>query len=457
MPEQFDPYRKWLGIPLKDQPPNHYRLLAIELFEDDRDVISDAVEQRMAHVRSYQLGQYMAMSQKVLNELATAKACLLDPQKKATYDEILRTTRAQSNTATGGVPQRLIETLKKSMQSRTRWAILGAGGLALVVFLLLATWGNHGDKDLASLPVAPAQGPVASQAEPPKSTEQPQPQPKAKDDRKPESGPERISEPKPDPRSDAPTKANPGSVEPKQPEAKPPDPAPKVEPAATNGAVGSQSPAKPESPSPAKDGQPAAGSEEESDQSDTAKAKSPAESKASARSASFFTGRFQVNLVKHSGKGQESSIWDIRGDNTVWENDRQIATWNIERSQLQIEFSDNALGKAVVRRKGKDAASGTQTRLNGEAWSCMLQRLYVISTWEHKAGRNPPSTVVLWSNGHLNKPDGPGTWSKNGLHLRFKWPRFVDNLTLSPDLRSYHGKNQKGTRITGRLVSDQGL
>lgn len=23
----FDPYHKWLGIPPKDQPPNHYRLL----------------------------------------------------------------------------------------------------------------------------------------------------------------------------------------------------------------------------------------------------------------------------------------------------------------------------------------------------------------------------------------------------------------------------------------------
>ena len=33
----FDPYRKWLGIPPKDQPPNHYRLLGLELFETDPD------------------------------------------------------------------------------------------------------------------------------------------------------------------------------------------------------------------------------------------------------------------------------------------------------------------------------------------------------------------------------------------------------------------------------------
>ena len=35
----FDPYHKWLGIPPKDQPPNHYRLLGVDLFESDPDVI----------------------------------------------------------------------------------------------------------------------------------------------------------------------------------------------------------------------------------------------------------------------------------------------------------------------------------------------------------------------------------------------------------------------------------
>ena len=26
----FDPYHKWLGIPPKQQPPDHYRLLGVE-------------------------------------------------------------------------------------------------------------------------------------------------------------------------------------------------------------------------------------------------------------------------------------------------------------------------------------------------------------------------------------------------------------------------------------------
>ncbi|MCE5267965.1 MAG: hypothetical protein LLG00_08775 [Planctomycetaceae bacterium] len=89
MPGIFDPYHRWLGIPLKDQPPNHYRLLGVELFEADPEVIRDAAEQRIAHVRTYQLGRYSALSQKILNELAAAKACLLDPKKKAAYDQQL--------------------------------------------------------------------------------------------------------------------------------------------------------------------------------------------------------------------------------------------------------------------------------------------------------------------------------------------------------------------------------
>jgi hypothetical protein len=90
MADSFDPYHKWLGIPPKDQPPNHYRLLALELFESDPDVIESAADQRMAHVRTFQTGQNSALSQRILNELSAAKICLLNPQKKAEYDRQLR-------------------------------------------------------------------------------------------------------------------------------------------------------------------------------------------------------------------------------------------------------------------------------------------------------------------------------------------------------------------------------
>ncbi len=90
MSDAFDPYFKWLGIPKADQPPHAYRLLGIELFESDGDVISNAADGRMAQIKSYQSGKFGAVSQKLLNEIASAKVCLLKPEKKAEYDRRLR-------------------------------------------------------------------------------------------------------------------------------------------------------------------------------------------------------------------------------------------------------------------------------------------------------------------------------------------------------------------------------
>lgn len=107
MSEPFDPYRKWLGIPLADQPPNHYRLLGIAPFEDDPDVIDNAANRQRAHVRTFQSSKHAAASQKILTELSAAKVCLLDPALKAEYDEALRASLAAGvpgETAAQGFP-----------------------------------------------------------------------------------------------------------------------------------------------------------------------------------------------------------------------------------------------------------------------------------------------------------------------------------------------------------------
>jgi len=94
MAEQFDPYLHWLGIRDPQRPPNYYRLLGIELFESDPEVISNAADRQMAHVRTFQTGKHSALSQKILNELAAAKICLLNPEKKAQYDAQLLAQQA---------------------------------------------------------------------------------------------------------------------------------------------------------------------------------------------------------------------------------------------------------------------------------------------------------------------------------------------------------------------------
>ena len=103
MPQEssFDPYHKWFGIPPQHQPPNHYRLLGLEKFESDREVIQAAAEQRMAHLQNYKIGPQSELSQRLLNEVARAKVCLLNPSSKFAYDEELRggTDDAQTSSA----------------------------------------------------------------------------------------------------------------------------------------------------------------------------------------------------------------------------------------------------------------------------------------------------------------------------------------------------------------------
>jgi antitoxin component YwqK of YwqJK toxin-antitoxin module len=88
---EFDPYYKWLGIPPQYRPPDHYRLLGLEAFESDREVIRAAAERQAAYLQNYKIGPQSELSQRLLNEVSKAKVCLLDPAKKSKYDHAIRT------------------------------------------------------------------------------------------------------------------------------------------------------------------------------------------------------------------------------------------------------------------------------------------------------------------------------------------------------------------------------
>ena len=85
----FDPYYHWLGIPPREQPANHYRLLGLSMYEENHEVIAFAAERQMTHVRMFQAGPHSAASQKLLNELAAAELCLTTPARKSIYDKEL--------------------------------------------------------------------------------------------------------------------------------------------------------------------------------------------------------------------------------------------------------------------------------------------------------------------------------------------------------------------------------
>jgi hypothetical protein len=88
--DPFDPYHRWLGIAPDEQPPHHYRLLGLKLFESDPDVIDSAAVRQMSHVRSFQSGPHAVHSQRLLNQLSAAQLVLLSAEKKRAYDAQLR-------------------------------------------------------------------------------------------------------------------------------------------------------------------------------------------------------------------------------------------------------------------------------------------------------------------------------------------------------------------------------
>ncbi len=90
----FNPYHKWLGIPEGNGPPSHYQLLGIARAETDPDVIQAAAVRQSSYVRNFQTGKYASDATRLLNEIAKAKACLLDLAERAKYDAALEAAEA---------------------------------------------------------------------------------------------------------------------------------------------------------------------------------------------------------------------------------------------------------------------------------------------------------------------------------------------------------------------------
>ncbi len=90
MAGKFDPYHTWLSIAPEEQPPTLYRLLGVRPFEDNLDVIETAADRQMTYLRTFQSGKRSEDSQRLLNQVASAKVNLLKPEKKAEYDRLLR-------------------------------------------------------------------------------------------------------------------------------------------------------------------------------------------------------------------------------------------------------------------------------------------------------------------------------------------------------------------------------
>jgi hypothetical protein len=223
----FDPYHKWLGIRPEEQPANHYRLLGLTLFEDDLDTISRAADQRMDHVRSFRTGSHAVLSQQILNELAAARVCLLNQQKKAAYDQGLRATIVPPSppptresliaVEQSGIPNveppSIHTTHKKPMPPLLPWALVGVGGLVAVIVLILIANRGRDDQEIAKTPASLITPLGSPNVESTKAKPQPAPRPQSE----PKAQPKPKVEPKPRP------------AKPKSPVLEDPKPLPQVE------------------------------------------------------------------------------------------------------------------------------------------------------------------------------------------------------------------------------------
>ncbi|MCC9599689.1 hypothetical protein LOC67_03875 [Stieleria sp. JC731] len=86
----FDPLHKWLGIPPSEQPPNDYRLLGLSNFESDPEVIDAAADRDLSFLHDLSSGEHGDEAEELANRISAARLRLLNPEKKAAYDEQLR-------------------------------------------------------------------------------------------------------------------------------------------------------------------------------------------------------------------------------------------------------------------------------------------------------------------------------------------------------------------------------
>lgn len=150
MPDSgFDPYYAWLGIPSTEQPADYYRLLGISRFENESLVISNAAERQMRHIKTFQLGEHARHSQTILNELATARACLLNVASKAAYDQQLRAQIAEQNPPPVAPVPAKTSSAQRSARRRPRNPLVEVvkivvGGMAGLTIGVLLLWYGFG-------------------------------------------------------------------------------------------------------------------------------------------------------------------------------------------------------------------------------------------------------------------------------------------------------------------------
>lgn len=86
VPDNFNPYHKWLGIPQQKCPPTFYELLGISLDEEDRSVIESSAERQRSHVEQYLGTEWNKFANQIISQIAEAEVTLLSADLRREYD-----------------------------------------------------------------------------------------------------------------------------------------------------------------------------------------------------------------------------------------------------------------------------------------------------------------------------------------------------------------------------------
>jgi hypothetical protein len=146
-------YQNWLGIREDEQPPTLYRLLALNVFESDKELIANAADSRIGYVRQFQTSENASVAGQILNELARAQIILLNPQKKAAYDAQLRNapTNKRANPWDGGPESSSQSAVARGVNSRSGKTIPQARAIEPLQAISIADVTTNAEVDVESL------------------------------------------------------------------------------------------------------------------------------------------------------------------------------------------------------------------------------------------------------------------------------------------------------------------
>jgi len=139
------------------------------------------------------------------------------------------------------------------------------------------------------------------------------------------------------------------------------------------------------------------------------------------------------------------------------------------RRDAEAAYRDAAL---ALQHQYEKAATNLRATGHGEEADALVQEWSLLqnslelskepqldSTWKHSITDGPSAKIMLYSNGTINSPEGPDTWSLTGTTLVIRWQNpdapggaWVDTCEVSEHGGSYSGTNQLGTRISGTRV-----